>query len=326
MLRYGPGLEPALKGVSFVVEAGEKVGIVGRTGAGKSSLATALFRLVQPLESGAVLVDDVDVTALGLDAVRGAARGVAIIPQTPCLFSGTVRSNLDPFDTESDGAILAALRSVRLTALKLADEVQEGGQNFSVGEAQLLCLARAKLRQPKVLVLDEATASVDTETDLFVQGAVDEAFAGTTLLIIAHRLRSIVGADKVCVMDDGRVAECVLARLSARPLRCAPAPGAGAGARASSDQTKQIVFSISRPFLAAALPSSHPAAPPCTVCADTTHRRICYATPRRSFLSSSIRRATPTPPSCAPSCTSTTSTSPTCPPSTRPSTRLCRRS
>ena len=207
VLRYGEGLEPALKGVSFTVEAGTSVGIVGRTGAGKSTLATALFRLVQPLDRGAVCIDGVDVCDLGLVAVRGAPNGVSIIPQTPCLFSGTVRSNLDPFNTESDAAILAALKSVRLGELSLDDDVQEGGQNFSVGEAQILCLARAKLRQPKVLVLDEATASVDAETDMFIQGVVEQAFKGTTLLIIAHRLHSIIGADKVCVMDAGRVAE-----------------------------------------------------------------------------------------------------------------------
>jgi ABC-type multidrug transport system fused ATPase/permease subunit len=207
VMRYAPTLPPALKGVSFSVKHGTTVGIVGRTGAGKSSLASALFRLVQPLDSGAVLIDGVDVMSLGLDAIRGASRGVAIIPQNPCLFSGTVRSNLDPFHRDSDEAIINALQSVRLGSLQLDDEVQEAGQNFSVGEAQLLCLARAKLRNPFVLVLDEATASLDTETDEFIQGAVEDAFSGTTKLVIAHRLRSIVKADMVCVMDDGRVAE-----------------------------------------------------------------------------------------------------------------------
>lgn len=210
VLRYGDELEPALRGCSFTALPGEKIGVVGRTGAGKSTLATALFRL-RECSDGLVRVDDVDISTLGLSDVRG--RGICIIPQDPVLFSGTLRYNIDPFDQHQDREIWDALRSVRMAELVgklpggLSSDVVEGGANFSVGQRQLICVVRAIVLRPKVLVVDEATASVDPETDTVVQAALRREFKGTTMLTIAHRIHSVMDSDKVLVMDRGRVVE-----------------------------------------------------------------------------------------------------------------------
>mmetsp|Transcript_13592 Transcript_13592/g.25525 ORF Transcript_13592/g.25525 Transcript_13592/m.25525 type:complete len:1381 (-) Transcript_13592:42-4184(-) len=211
-LRYRPGLALALKGLTFTAEPGQRVGICGRTGAGKSTIAVALFRLAE-LESGRIVLDGQDLSKLGLGDVRGRKNGMAIIPQDPVLFSGSLRECLDPWGQSTDTEILDALITVKVADAEhrgmqaLDDYVDEGGRNFSVGERQLLCLARAVLSKPKVLVLDEATASVDAETDAFIQRMIRQRFKGTTLLTIAHRLNTIMDYDVVLVMDKGKVAE-----------------------------------------------------------------------------------------------------------------------
>ncbi|KAK8831993.1 hypothetical protein WA577_005092 [Blastocystis sp. JDR] len=198
-----------LKGINLTVEPHEKVGVVGRTGVGKSTMMIALFRITDLCE-GSIAIDGIDLATLGLEDVR---RALCIIPQDPVLFSASVRFNLDPFNEASDEDIWSVLEQVELKdAIErlprgLDDDVQEGGSNFSVGERQLICMARALLKHPKILIMDEATASLDNETDTHLQHMIRKQFATCTGLTIAHRLNTIMDVHRVCVMDKGMVAE-----------------------------------------------------------------------------------------------------------------------
>ncbi|EJK47265.1 hypothetical protein THAOC_34035 [Thalassiosira oceanica] len=208
-LRYRPGLPLSLNGLSFQLKSGIRCGVVGRTGAGKSTLAAALFRLVE-LEQGMIMFDGKDISKLALSDVRGRPGGMLMIPQDPVLFPGTLKECLDPFGDYTDEQVVEALRSVRGASRGLNDinaTVEEGGRNFSVGERQLICLGRALLAKAKLLFLDEATASVDSETDALIQKMLRTRFEGTTLITIAHRLNTIMDYDVVLVMDQGRCAE-----------------------------------------------------------------------------------------------------------------------
>uniref|UniRef100_A0A8C2SJ50 ABC transporter domain-containing protein n=1 Tax=Capra hircus TaxID=9925 RepID=A0A8C2SJ50_CAPHI len=208
-LRYRPELPLAVRGVSFRINAGEKVGIVGRTGAGKSSLAGGLLRLVEAAEGG-IWIDGVPIAQVGLHTLRSR---VTIIPQDPTLFPGSLRMNLDMLHEHTDEAIWEVLETVQLRATvaslpgQLHYECTDQGDNLSVGQKQLLCLARALLRKTQILILDEATAAVDPGTERQMQAALGSWLAQCTVLLIAHRLHSVLDCARVLVMDEGQVAE-----------------------------------------------------------------------------------------------------------------------
>ena len=226
-MKYRENLPEVLRDVSFEIRDGEKIGICGRTGSGKSSLFSTLLRIVES-HSGKITIDGVDISKVGLektaqlDCVDSSGscnvyhsfkislehKHTRILYITQVLFSGTIRRNLDPFDKYKDQDILSALQRVHLESLKLDSVVKERGENYSVGERQLLCFARVLLRTNcKIILMDEATANVDTSTDHALQKMIREVFRDKTVLCIAHRLDTILGCDRIMVMDQGRVVE-----------------------------------------------------------------------------------------------------------------------
>ncbi|XP_024120755.1 canalicular multispecific organic anion transporter 2 isoform X3 [Oryzias melastigma] len=208
-VRYREGLDLVLRSITLNVKGGEKIGIVGRTGAGKSSMTLCLFRLLEAA-GGEITIDGVKIAEIGLHDLRSR---LTIIPQEPVLFSGTLRMNLDPFDRYSDEDVWKALehshlhRFVQNQPMKLQMECSEGGENLSVGQRQLVCLARALLRKTRILILDEATAAIDLETDDLIQSTIRTQFESCTVFTIAHRLNTIMDYTRVLVLDKGKIAE-----------------------------------------------------------------------------------------------------------------------
>ncbi|KAJ1877387.1 ATP-binding cassette glutathione S-conjugate transporter ycf1, partial [Kickxella alabastrina] len=228
-MRYRSELDLVLKGLDFSARGGEKIGIVGRTGAGKSSITYALMRLVESA-SGQIIIDGVDISTIGLQDLRSR---IAIIPQDPALFEGTVRDNLDPTNEYTDEEVWAAIRAGQVGDIldtptekyeKPPDDeysnkgpwvegvglnkwVEDGGSNFSVGQRQLISLCRALLWQRKIVILDEATANMDSKTDQVMQEVIRREFKDRTVLTIAHRLGTVMDSDRILVMDHGQMAE-----------------------------------------------------------------------------------------------------------------------
>lgn len=203
---YAPDLPPVLKGLTFSVNSHEKIGIVGRTGAGKTSLTMALSRLLEA-QSGTIRIDGVDLSEIKLHHIRSR---LAIIPQDPVLFSGTLRSNLDLSNRYTSAELFRFLELVHVVPdifTDLSSPISQGGLNLSQGQRQLICFARALVRRPKVLVLDEATSAVDSATDSLIQQSIREETDGSTLLVVAHRLRTVADFDRILVLRDGEVAE-----------------------------------------------------------------------------------------------------------------------
>lgn len=218
VMTYRDDLPPALRGVSFKTAPSEKLGVVGRTGAGKSSLAVAIWRMTE-ISQGHILLDGEDTRKMGTCDLR---RRLSIIPQDPVIFSGTVRSNVDPLEMYTDKEVWEALERVQFTSFLgggvgsgghdagnrgLGMLIQSGGLNLSTGQRQLLCLARALVRSSKLILIDEATASVDMTTDALIQKSIKDCFGYATVLTIAHRIATVMECDRVLVMSEGKVAE-----------------------------------------------------------------------------------------------------------------------
>ncbi|XP_064615663.1 ATP-binding cassette sub-family C member 5-like [Liolophura sinensis] len=209
VLRYKPTMTPTLKHATFHVKAREKIGVVGRSGAGKSSIISALLRLVE-LDEGSIVIDNVDISRIGLSELRSK---IFLLPQDPAIFKGTIRSNLDPFEEKSDLEIWEALamchllHKIRALPSGLSHSVMGGNSTLSMGEKQLVGLTRAVLQRSQIMLLDEATASVDPHTESLIQDTLRTVFARSTMLIVAHRLKTVMHCDKIMVVSEGQVIE-----------------------------------------------------------------------------------------------------------------------
>ena len=207
-VRYRPGTEIVLKNISFVVKPGEKIGVCGRTGSGKSTICLSLFRFLDVTE-GQIFIDNVDIETIGLDLLR---RNLTIIPQDPCLLQGTLKYNIDPFNKTSNEEIIQILKDIGFEYTEPDDKILDklielSGSNLSVGQKQLVCIARALVRKNKIVIMDEATANIDMNTEKIIQKALNLVLKDSTIITVAHRIKTIVDYDKILVLDAGRVRE-----------------------------------------------------------------------------------------------------------------------
>ena len=203
--KYRPDTDIVLKNINAEIYSNEKIGIMGRTGSGKSSLVNSLFRVIEATE-GRIIIDGIDIAEVGLDLLR---QKLCVIPQDPALFQGKLRDNIDPLHQFSDKKILKNINLVQLTLdnNSLDMDVKENASNFSVGQKQLICIARALLRKCKIIILDEATASIDFKTDILIQNIIKNRFNNCTVLTIAHRINTILESNRIMILDKGRLVE-----------------------------------------------------------------------------------------------------------------------
>ena len=207
-VKYRPNTEIVLKNLNFSVNSGEKVGIVGRTGSGKSTICLCLFRILEPFE-GTIYIDDEDITKIGLDILR---KNITIIPQDPCLMEGTLKYNIDPFNVVNNEEIISVLKKIGFEYTEEDDiildrKIEQSGTNLSVGEKQLICICRAILRKTKIIVMDEATANIDMTTEEKIQKALEYALGNSTVITVAHRIKTIINYDKILVLNNGEIVE-----------------------------------------------------------------------------------------------------------------------
>ena len=206
-VRYRPDTELILKNLSFIIKSGEKIGVVGKTGSGKSNLTLCLFRILEPT-FGTILIDNVDITKIGLSLLR---QIITIIPQDPTLIEGTLRENLDPAGKFNDEEMIFNMNLIGLAYLMeekgLDFEIKEYGKNLSVGERQLICMVRAILRKSKIIVMDEATSNIDYNTEKLIQKTILKILRGSTIITIAHRINTILDYDRIFVLDKGELIE-----------------------------------------------------------------------------------------------------------------------